>query len=98
MTIGKIQNGSALTLELDGRLDTNTAPLLDKELNTSLDGIKDLTFDFAKLEYVSSAGLRELIIAYKIMHEQGHMRVINANEIVKEVFEVTGVSNIISVN
>ncbi len=98
MVINKRQANTALTLALEGRLDTVTAPMLEEELNRSLAGITDLTFDFAKLEYLSSAGFRALIVAYKLMHGQGSLKVVNANEIILEAFRVTGVDNIISIS
>jgi anti-sigma B factor antagonist len=97
MFIAKELSGASLTLKLEGRLDVVTAPLLEAELNRSLTGVTDLTFDFDKLEYLTSAGFRVLIIAYKKMLGQGSLKVINANELVREAFEVTHVSDIISI-
>lgn len=97
MTINKIQEGTSLTVELEGRLDTTTSPELESGLKESIDGITDLTFDFAKLEYISSAGLRVLLAAQKIMNKQGSMKVIGANETIMEVFEVTGFSEILTI-
>lgn len=97
MVITKEQNGTSLTLKPEGRLDAVTAPLLEEELNRSLAGVTDLTFDFNKLEYLSSAGFRALIIAYKMMLGNGSIKVINANELVREAFDVTHVSDIISI-
>lgn len=97
MVISKELSGASLTLKLDGRLDAVTVPLLEEELSRSLAGVTDLTFDFAKLEYLSSAGFRSLIIAYKMMLGRGSLKVINANELVREAFEVTHVSDIISI-
>ena len=96
MTIEKKQNGTALTIELEGRLDTTTAPELEKELN-ALGNVNELTLDFGKLEYISSAGLRVLLAAHKIMSRKGGMKVTNVNEIVNEVFEVTGFSDILTI-
>ena len=98
MVISKVRDNTSLTLALEGRLDVLTAPLLEEELNTSLDGVTELTLDFAKLEYLSSAGFRTLIIAYKLMHGQGSLKIVNANEVVREAFSVTGVDNIISIS
>ena len=98
MVLHKHQNDTSLTLKPEGRLDTLTAPLLEEELNTSIAGVTDLTFDFADLEYVSSAGIRVIVIAYKLMHGQGSLKVVNANEVVREAFSVTGVDNIISIS
>ena len=97
MIINKKQNGSALVIALEGRLDTTTAPDLEKELKESLEGITDLTLDLTNLDYISSAGLRVLLSAHKIMMKQGQMKVTNASEIVKEVFEVTGFSDILNI-
>ena len=96
MTITKEQKGNSLTIALEGRLDTTTAPELEKELK-SLDGVAELKLDFAKLEYISSAGLRVLLAAHKTMSKQGGMKVTNVNEIVQEVFEVTGFSDILTI-
>ncbi|SFP65082.1 anti-sigma B factor antagonist [Butyrivibrio proteoclasticus] len=97
MTINKIANGSQLTVALEGRLDTTTAPQLDDELKTALDGITKLDFDLANLEYISSAGLRVLLSAQKVMNKQGEMVVKNANEEIKEIFEVTGFVDILTI-
>ena len=97
MIINKKQDGSALVVALEGRLDTTTAPELEQELKSSLDGITDLTLDMTKLDYISSAGLRVLLSAHKIMLKQGKMKVTNASEIVREVFEVTGFSDILTI-
>ena len=97
MTIAKQQNGSALTLALEGRLDTVTSPELEKELKASLDGADSLVLDFSKLDYISSAGLRVLLSAHKQMSGKGGMKVTNVNEIVREVFDVTGFADILTV-
>ena len=97
MVINKKQDGSALVIALEGRLDTTTAPELEQELKSSLDGITDLTLDMTNLDYISSAGLRVLLSAHKIMLKQGKMKVTNASEIVREVFEVTGFSDILTI-
>jgi anti-sigma B factor antagonist len=97
MIINKKQDGSALVVALEGRLDTTTAPELEQELKNSLDGVTDLTLDMDKLDYISSAGLRVLLSAHKTMMKQGQMKVINASEIVKEVFEVTGFCDILNI-
>ena len=97
MTISKQQNGKALTLALEGRLDTMTSPELENELKASLEGIDRLTLDFSKLEYISSAGLRVLLSAHKAMSGKGGMTVRNVNEIVREVFDVTGFSDILTI-
>ena len=97
MTINKIANGSDLTIALDGRLDTTTAPQLDDELKSALGGVTKLDFDLSKLEYISSAGLRVLLSAQKVMNKQGEMVVKNANEEIKEIFEVTGFVDILTI-
>ena len=97
MTINKTQNGNALTIALEGRLDTTTAPELEQALKESLDGANELTFDLEKLEYISSAGLRVLLAAHKAMSKKGGMKVTHVNEIVSEVFEVTGFSDILTI-
>ena len=95
MTIDKILNANELTMELTGRLDTTTAPGLEAELKTSLTGVDSLTMDFAKLEYISSAGLRVLLFAQKVMNKQGKMVIRHVNETIREVFEVTGFIDIL---
>ena len=97
MTITKTQNGTALTVALEGRLDTTTAPDLEKELRDSLNGVTNLTLDFARLEYISSAGLRVLLSTHKAMAGKGGMKVTHVNEIVNEVFEVTGFADILTI-
>ncbi len=97
MPIGKKQNGEELTVVLEGRLDTTTAPKLEAELKRSLDGIKALVFDIEKLEYISSAGLRVLLSAQKVMNKQGEMKIIGANEAIMEIFEVTGFVDILNI-
>ena len=97
MTINKTRSGNSLTVAIEGRLDTTTAPQLEAELKASLDGITELTMDLSTLEYISSAGLRVLLSAQKIMNKQGEMKVAGANETVKEVFEVTGFSDILNI-
>ncbi|MBR4539395.1 MAG: STAS domain-containing protein [Clostridia bacterium] len=97
MTITKKQNGSALEIALAGRLDTMTAPDLEAELKSCLDGVDSLTLDCEKLDYISSAGLRVLLTAHKTMSGKGGMRLIHINEVVQEVFEVTGFSDILTI-
>ena len=94
MKIEKQQNGGHLTLSLEGRLDTTTAPALEAELKEALTGVTDLVFDFEQLEYVSSAGLRVLMVAYK---QLGDIEVSGASEEVREVFDITGFSDLFSV-
>ena len=97
MTINKNQNGSALEIALEGRLDTVTAPELEAELNKSMGSAETLVFDFTKLNYISSAGLRVLLSAQKVMSKKGGMKVTHVNEVVQEVFDVTGFSDILTI-
>ena len=91
-----IENGKA-SFSLAGRLDTTTAPDFEKELKESLGGVSELELDFAGLEYISSAGLRVLLSAQKTMNKQGSMKLKNVNETIAEIFEVTGFSEILTV-
>lgn len=98
MEINKQVNGSKLNVALSGRLDTTTAPEFEKELKGSLDGVTELTLDFSGLEYISSAGLRVLLSAQKSLNAaKGTMKIVGANEIVKEIFDVTGFSDILTI-
>ena len=97
MTINKKLDGSTLNLAVEGRLDTTTAPQLEGEVRSSLNGVTELVMDFSGLEYISSAGLRVLLSAQKVMNKQGKMVIRGANEVVKEVFEVTGFSDILTI-
>lgn len=98
MTIKKTVDGDKLVLDLEGRLDTTTAPQLENELKVSLYDIKELTLDMENLEYLSSAGLRVLLAAQKQMQkQQGNMVIVNVNEIIMEVFEITGFVDIITI-
>jgi len=97
MTIEKTVNGTELTMTLSGRLDTTTAPQLETQLKESIDGVEHLVLDFAALEYLSSAGLRVLLSAQKIMNKQGSMVVRNVNETIAEIFEVTGFCDILTI-
>lgn len=97
MTKNIIKNGNAMTIAIEGRLETTTAPEIEAVVKSELDGITDLTFDFNKLDYISSAGLRVLLAAQKIMNKQGDMKIVGANDIVKEIFDVTGFSEILTV-
>lgn len=96
MTIEKTQNGETLILKVIGRLDTSTAPQLEAEMNDSLDSAKDLILDFSELEYISSAGLRVILKAQKIMNKQGTMKLTGVNDTVMEVFDITGFSDILT--
>jgi anti-sigma B factor antagonist len=97
MTINKQQNGSVLTIAVQGRLDTTTAPDLEKEIKNGLEGVSELVMDFEKLDYISSAGLRVLLSAQKAMSKQGSMKVIHVSDLVMEVFEVTGFTDILTI-
>ena len=97
MTIEKKINAEALTLIVSGRLDTQTAPELEKELDSVLADIKELTFDFANLEYVSSAGLRVILKAQKAMNAQGCMKLTGVNDSIMEVFDITGFLDILTI-
>lgn len=97
MTITKNLKGSELTIALEGRLDTNTSPELEATVKSSLGGVDSLIFDMEKLEYISSAGLRVLLYAQKTMNTQGNMKLRNVNELINEIFEVTGFSDILTV-
>ncbi len=95
MTITKNQDGAKLTVALEGRLDTTTAPQLEGDLRSSVNGISELEFDLAGLEYISSAGLRVLLAAQKVMNKQGDMVIRNAGPDLMEIFEVTGFVDIL---
>ena len=97
MTIEKKINGEALTLIVSGRLDTQTAPELEKELDSVLADIKELTFDFTNLEYVSSAGLRVILKVQKAMNAQGSMKLTGVNDSIMEVFDITGFLDILTI-
>ena len=97
MNIEQKKDGKALVLAPEGRLDTMTAPQLEAALQEALPGVEELTFDFEKLEYISSAGLRVLLSAQKAMNKQGAMKVIHANEMIMEIFEVTGFADILNI-
>ena len=97
MNIIKNRTDDKLVVALEGRLDTMTAPELENDIKPALDGVKELTFDMAKLDYISSAGLRIILAVQKIMNKQGNMKIINANEMVMEIFEVTGFSEILNI-
>lgn len=93
----KIQEAEGLTVKLEGRLDTTTAPGLEAELKKRIKEVEKLVFDFEKLEYISSAGLRVLLSAQKVMNRQGSMVIQNVNENVMDVFEVTGFVDILTI-
>ena len=97
LNISKTINNTTAVFTLEGRLDTTTAPELEKELKSSLDGITTLTLDMKALDYISSAGLRVLLFAQKTMNKQGKRTICNANQTVMEIFEVTGFSDILTI-
>ena len=96
LNINKNLEGEKLTISLEGRLDTTTSPELETELHNSLDGVKELVFDFKDLAYISSAGLRVLLSAQKTMNKQGTMVVKNVNAEIMEIFEITGFTDILN--
>lgn len=97
MIIQKTLEQDTLTISLEGRLDTSSSPQLEDALAASLNGVRELVFDMAKLDYLSSAGLRVLLSAHKRMSEQGGMKLRNVGETVKEVFEITGFSDFLDI-
>ena len=97
MTIEKKMNQDEVTLIVSGRLDTQTAPELENELDAVLPGLKDLTFDMTNLEYVSSAGLRVILKAQKAMNVQGSMKLTGVNDSIMEVFDITGFLDILTI-
>ena len=97
MTIEKILNGNCLTLNLAGRLDTATAPELDAVVDSSMAGGQDLILDMEALEYISSAGLRVILKAQKIMNTKGSMKLVHVNETIMEVFDITGFVDILTI-
>ena len=97
LNIAKNVNGNELKLILEGRLDTATAPQLEETLNSSLAGVTALKFDLEKLDYISSAGLRVLLSSQKTMNKQGSMVISNVSPEVKEIFDVTGFSDILTI-
>ncbi len=97
MTINKISDGEKLTVAITGRLDTNSSPKLEAELRQSVDGVTELVFDFSKVEYISSAGLRVLLAAQKVMNRKGSMKLVGVSDEIQEVFEITGFSDILTI-
>lgn len=97
MNMHKTTEGSTLCIALEGRLDTTTAPLLEAELEKSIANSTKLIMDFDKLEYLSSAGLRVLLSAQKVMNKQGEMVIRGVNETIMEIFEVTGFIDILTI-
>ena len=97
LNINKTIESEKALVALEGRLDTATAPELEKEFKGALDGVSELTLDFAGLEYISSAGLRVLLSMQKAMNRRGKMEIKNVNETVLEIFDVTGFSDILTI-
>ena len=97
MNISKNIDGTTMNIALEGRLDTTTSPRLEEEVRADIEGITELNFDLAALEYISSAGLRVLLAAQKIMNAQGAMTVKNVSPEIMEIFEVTGFSEILTI-
>ena len=97
MNIRKTLENDQLTVALEGRLDTVTAPQLEGELRSAVDGVTELVFDLAALDYVSSAGLRVLLAAQKVMNKQGEMTIKNVKPEIMEIFEVTGFVDILNI-
>ncbi|MBP0954377.1 MAG: STAS domain-containing protein [Oscillospiraceae bacterium] len=97
MNVNKIKDAGKLTAVIEGRVDTTTAPELEKSLKEDMDGCTELILDFKAVEYISSAGLRVLLSAQKIMSKQGEMTLINVNSDIMEIFEVTGFSDILTI-
>lgn len=97
LNINKTLSDNKLTLALDGRVDTTTAPELEQAVKSNLDGVTELVLDFSKLNYISSAGLRVLLSSQKVMNKQGSMTITNVNDIVMEILEVTGFADILTI-
>jgi anti-sigma B factor antagonist len=97
MKIIREENNTSLILKLEGRLDTTTSKELETAINDSFEGKTDVELDFSKLEYISSAGLRVVLIAQKRMNKQGNMKITNINDMVREVFEITGFMDILTI-
>lgn len=97
MEIRKTKSGNELNMAIKGRLDTTTAPQLEAELKQNIGGVETLVLDFVDLEYLSSAGLRVLLSAQKVMNRQGEMMIRNVNDTIAEIFKVTGFSDILTI-
>ena len=97
MIIREIRNNNKLTLAIKGRIDTATAPQLETAVKTKADGVEQLEIDLKETDYISSAGLRVLLAAQKSMKKQGSMVVTNVNEVIHEIFEVTGFLDILTI-
>ncbi len=97
LNITKNLDDTKLTVQLEGRLDTTTAPQLEESMKESINGVTELIMDFERLEYISSAGLRVLLSCQKIMSKQGSMKVVHVSDLIKEIFEVTGFIDILTI-
>ena len=97
MTIDRNVEGTKTQLKIAGRLDTSTAPELETTIDACISGVEELIIDFEGLEYVSSAGLRVILKAQKIMNKQGSMKIINVNDTIMEVFYITGFADVLTI-
>ncbi|HCJ40571.1 STAS domain-containing protein [uncultured Ruminococcus sp.] len=97
MNVDMKRNGTELTVAVEGRIDTLTAPELEEKLEPELEDVERLIFDFAELKYISSAGLRVLLSSMKVMDEQGEMIVRNVNSDIMDIFEVTGFADLLNI-
>jgi anti-sigma B factor antagonist len=97
MTIDRNVDGSKTQLKISGRLDTSTAPELESTIDACLSGVEELIIDFEGLEYVSSAGLRVILKTQKVMNKQGSMKIINVNDTIMEVFDITGFADVLTI-
>ena len=97
MTIDRNVDGSKTQLKISGRLDTSTAPELESTIDACLSGVEELIIDFEGLEYVSSAGLRVILKTQKTMNKQGSMKIINVNDTIMEVFDITGFADVLTI-
>ncbi|MBO5825051.1 MAG: STAS domain-containing protein [Treponema sp.] len=97
MTIDRNVDGAKTQLKISGRLDTSTAPELESTIDACLSGVEELIIDFEGLEYVSSAGLRVILKTQKVMNKQGSMKIINVNDTIMEVFDITGFADVLTI-
>lgn len=97
MIIDKVKNGTDLVIYLSGRIDSITAPNFDVELKSAIVGVETLTLDMEKLDYMSSACLRVLLSVQKIMNGRGGMKVVHVNDVIMEIFDITGFSGILTI-
>lgn len=97
MIVNAIKDGTKLTVSAEGKLGTTSAPELEKALKDNIGGVTELVFDFAKLEYMASAGLRVLLSSAKVMKKQGSMKIINVTQPVMDVFTFTGMADVLDI-